>query len=114
MRSFANHYARTLYSRDWLAAFFAREEGTSVVHEMRALQAFSRDELIALLRDMIRHERRFGRRPANSVRAAYMRERHARLVDRALLRVYPTSASSEIQVGDSRLEWCCKIVDDVA
>jgi hypothetical protein len=86
MRSFANHYARALYSRDWLAVFFARQEGTSVVHQMRALQALARDDLIALLRDMIRHERRFGRRPANSVRAAYMHERHARFVDRALLR----------------------------
>jgi hypothetical protein len=95
VRSFANHYARTLYSRDWLAAFFARQENTSVVHQMRALQSLSRDALIALLRDMIRHERRFGRRPANSIRAAYIRERHARLVDRTLLR-----------------EWCREVVED--
>jgi hypothetical protein len=86
MRSFANRYARTLYSRDWLAAFFARQEGTSAHYQMRALQSLSRDALIAMLRDMIRHERRFGRLPSNSVRAAYIRERHARLIDRALLR----------------------------
>lgn len=86
MRSFANHYARTLYSRDWLAAFFARQEGTTALRQMRILQSLSRDELIALLRDMIRHDRRFGRPPSNSIRAAYMRERHARLIDRVLLK----------------------------
>lgn len=96
MRSFANRYARTLYSRDWLATFFARQEETTVRHQMRALQPLSRDELIALLRDIIRHERHFGRRPPNSIRAAYIRERHARLIDRTLLR-----------------EWCCEIVEDV-
>ncbi|BCJ90318.1 hypothetical protein IZ6_10530 [Terrihabitans soli] len=85
MRSFANHYARTLYSRDWLAAFFARQEGTTAIHQMRALQSLSRDQLIGLLRDIMRLDRRFGRRPSNSIRAAYIRERHARLVDRALL-----------------------------
>lgn len=86
MRSFANRYARTLYSRDWLALFFARQEGTNVRHQMRVLKNLSRDDLILMLRDIVRHERRFGRRPSNSVRAAYIRERHARLVDRALLR----------------------------
>lgn len=86
MTSFANHYARTLYSRDWLAAAFARQEGTTVFPQMRVLQMLSRDDLICLLRDLIRHDRRFGRRPSNSVRAAYIRERHARFVDRTLLR----------------------------
>jgi hypothetical protein len=95
MRSFANHYSRTLYSRDWLAAYFARREGTTVVHQMRILQMMPGDDLIALLRDLIRHDLRFGRRPSNSVRAAYIRERHARLVDRALLRA-----------------WCLEIVDE--
>jgi hypothetical protein len=88
MRSFANHYARTLYSRDWLAADFARQEGTTVIHQMRVLQMMPRDDLIALLRDLIRHDRKVGRRPSNSVRAGYIRERHARLVDRALLRAW--------------------------
>jgi hypothetical protein len=86
MRSFANRYARTLYSRDWLAAYFARQEGTAVVYQMRILQSLARDDLIALLRDLIRHDRRFDRRPSNCVRAAYIRERHTRLIDRALLR----------------------------
>lgn len=86
MRSFANQYARTLYSRDWLAAFFARQEGTTALYQMRALQKVARDDLIALLRDMIRHERRFHRMPSSVVRAAYVRERHSRLIDRALLR----------------------------
>jgi hypothetical protein len=53
---------------------------------MRVLQSLSRDELIALLRDIIRHDRRFGRLASNSIRAAYIRERHARLIDRVLLR----------------------------
>src|SRR5687768_13951920 len=85
MRSFANRYARTLYSRDWLALFFARQEGTNARQQMRALKAVARDDLISMLRDIIRHECVFGRRPSNSVRAAYIRERHGRLVDRALL-----------------------------
>jgi hypothetical protein len=95
MRSFANRYARTLYSRDWLALFFARQEGTNVRMQMRMLKNLSRDELILMLRDIIRHEHHFGRRPSNSVRAAYMRERHARLIDRALLR-----------------QWCLEVTED--
>jgi|SRR5690242_18364053 hypothetical protein len=95
MRSFANHYSRTLYSRDWLAAYFARREGTTAAYQMRILQMLPRDDLISLLRDLIRHDLRFGRRPSNSVRAAYIRERHARLIDRALLR-----------------QWCFEIAGD--
>lgn len=87
MRSFANAYARKHYSRDWLAAFFARREGTTALYQMRVLQKIPRDDLIAMLRDIIRDERRYGRVPSNSVRAAYLAERLARLRCRKTVRL---------------------------
>lgn len=76
-------YARKLYSRDWLAAHFARLDGTTVLHQMRALDKLNRDKLIALLSASIQ----IGA-ATNSIRAAYIRERLARFQYRKAYRKY--------------------------
>jgi len=80
-RTFANARARR-YSREDLAVSWARLSGQCNLRHWRALiNLMSRDDIIADLRDLV-----MARAGGNGVRAAYIAERHARLIDRAVIR----------------------------
>ncbi len=80
-RTFANARARR-YSREDLAVSWARMSGQCNLRHWRALiNLMSRDDIIADLRDLV-----MAKAGGNGVRAAYIAERHARLIDRAVIR----------------------------
>ena len=80
-RTFANARARR-YSREDLAVSWARLSGQCNLRHWRALiNLMSRDDIIADLRELVK-----AGAGGNGVRAAYIAERHARLIDRAVIR----------------------------
>jgi hypothetical protein len=80
-RTFANARARS-YCREDLAVSWARLSGQCNLRHWRALiNLMSRDDIIADLRHLV-----MAKTGGNGVRAAYIAERHARLIDRAVIR----------------------------